>query len=213
MSDTFDLDELGEHDDFAEFADLSASDPLAGGGLYDRLFSDPDTADLLTERAEIEAMIAVESALARVQGRLGVIPADAAMRIDGILTNAAVDAAALARGTARDGVPVPALVEALREAVGPEAGPYLHWGAASQDIVDTALMVRLRALLNLLDARLAGLHDRLGAVARAHAGTPMVARTRTQQATPTTFGLKVAGWAAPLRAPVTRCSPVPTPAA
>jgi 3-carboxy-cis,cis-muconate cycloisomerase len=189
----------GDHgDDYGDDYAGGTPDPLAGTGLYGELFSDPDTAAMLTEQAEVEALIAVEAALARVQGRLGVIPADAAMRIDGILTTLEIDPASLAAGTASAGVPIPALVDAIRAAVGPEAAPWVHWGATSQDIVDTGLVVRLRPLLDVLDARLGWLSERLAGIAREHAGTVLAARTRSQQATPTTFGLKVANWAAPL---------------
>ena len=100
MSDTFNLDELDADLGPEDFGDAGARDPLAGHGLYERLFSDADTAALFTDHAEVEALIAVEAALARVQGRLGVIPADAGMRIDGVLTTQVIDPATLTDGTA-----------------------------------------------------------------------------------------------------------------
>ncbi|MEE9210986.1 MAG: 3-carboxy-cis,cis-muconate cycloisomerase, partial [Kiloniellales bacterium] len=166
--------------------------------LYGGLFSDREIAALLDDRARLRAMLDVEAALARVQGRLGVIPPAAATRIAEVAESLEIDPAALAPGTAGAGVPVPALVAAPREAVGAEAGPYVHWGATSQDIMDTGLVLRLRDLLDRLDRRLAGLIQSLAALAEAHRGTVMAARTRAQQALPTTFGLKAAGWLAPL---------------
>jgi 3-carboxy-cis,cis-muconate cycloisomerase len=104
----------------------------AGGHL-----GDAETAALFSDTAEIAAMVQVEAALARVQGRLGVIPAAAGEAIAGALDGVVVDPAALGPGTAGAGIPVPALVEALRRIVGGEAAHCLHWGATSQDIVDT----------------------------------------------------------------------------
>jgi 3-carboxy-cis,cis-muconate cycloisomerase len=166
--------------------------------LYGDLFSDREIVALLDDRARLRAMLEVEAALARVQGRLGVIPAAAATRIAEVAESLELDPAALAPGTASAGVPVPALVASLRAAVGAEAGAYVHWGATSQDIMDSGLVLRLRAVLDALDGRLAGAIETLAALAQEHRGTVMAARTRSQQALPTTFGLKAAGWLLPL---------------
>ena len=166
--------------------------------LYGGLFSDREIVALLDDRARLRAMLDVEAALARVQGRLGVIPPEAAARIAEVAELLDLNPAALAAGTASAGIPIPALVAALREAVGAEAGPYVHWGATSQDIMDTGLVLRLRDLLDRLDRRLAGVIQSLAALAEEHRSTVMAARTRSQQALPTTFGLKAAGWALPL---------------
>lgn len=166
--------------------------------LYGDLFSDREIVALLDDRARVRAMLEVEAALARVQGRLGVIPVAAATRIAEVAESLELDPAALASGTASAGVPVPALVASLRAAVGGEAGAYVHWGATSQDIMDSGLVLRLRAVLDALDGRLAGAIETLAALAQEHRGTVMAARTRSQQALPTTFGLKAAGWLLPL---------------
>jgi 3-carboxy-cis,cis-muconate cycloisomerase len=167
-------------------------------GVLDPLLVDAEVAGLLGDGRLARAMVEVERALARVEGRLGVVDAAAAARIDGALAGFEPDLDDLARGTASAGVPVPALVAQLRRAVGGDAATFVHWGATSQDVVDTALVLRLRELLAVLDARLAGLIEALARLAEAHRDTPTVARTRFQQALPTTFGLKVAGWLAPL---------------
>ncbi len=166
--------------------------------LYGDLFSDREIVALLDDRARLRAMLEVEAALARVQGRLGVIPAAAATRIAEVAESLELDPAALASRTASAGVPVPALVASLRAAVGAEAGAYVHWGATSQDIMDSGLVLRLRAVLDALDGRLAGAIETLAALAQEHRGTVMAARTRSQQALPTTFGLQAAGWLLPL---------------
>jgi 3-carboxy-cis,cis-muconate cycloisomerase len=167
-------------------------------GVLDPLLVDAEVAGLLGDGRLARAMVEVERALARVEGRLGVVDAAAAARIDGALAGFEPDLDDLARGTASAGVPVPALVAQLRRAVGGDAATFVHWGATSQDVVDTALVLRLREVLAVLDARLAGLIEALARLAEAHRDTPTVARTRFQQALPTTFGLKVAGWLAPL---------------
>ena len=167
-------------------------------GIFGPLLADTEVAALLGDAAQARAMIRVEVALATVEGRLGVIDEAAAEAIVGALAGFEPDLTDLARGTASAGVPVPALAAQLRKAVGGPAATFVHWGATSQDIVDTALVLQLREVLDVLEARLTGLIDDLVRLADAHRGTVTVARTRFQQALPTTFGLKVAGWLAPL---------------
>jgi 3-carboxy-cis,cis-muconate cycloisomerase len=162
------------------------------------LFGDPEVAGLFSDATSVAAMIRVERALARAEGACGVIPAEAAWAIDAGLAGVALDPAGLAAGTAGAGVPVPALVSALRGRLPPEAGQWLHWGATSQDIVDTALVLQLDAALAILAARMDGLIETLSAAARRWADLPMAGRTRSQIAAPTTFGLRVARWAQPL---------------
>lgn len=167
-------------------------------GILDPLLTDDEVAGLLGDAALARAMVAVERGLARVQGRLGVIDPAAAARIDAALAGFEPDLADLARGTAAAGVPVPALVAQLRRAVGGEAGQRVHWGATSQDILDTALVLCLREALRVLEARLEAVARALATLADAHRATRTVARTRFRQAVPTVFGLKVAAWLAPL---------------
>ncbi|MEQ9608946.1 MAG: 3-carboxy-cis,cis-muconate cycloisomerase [Kiloniellaceae bacterium] len=162
------------------------------------LLSDAELAGLLDDRAQLRAMLDFEAALARAEGRVGVIPAAAADRIAEVAGSLELDPAALAEGTARDGIPVPALVACLRKAVGGEAAAYVHWGATTQDVMDSGLVLRLKRILDILEARLGDLGDTLAELADAERATVMLARTRGQQATPTSFGLKAAGWLAPL---------------
>jgi 3-carboxy-cis,cis-muconate cycloisomerase len=109
-----------------------------------------------------------------------------------------LDAQQIGQATQRDGVPVIALVKALREAVGKEAAPYVHWGATTQDIVDTATVLQIRSVLRIIENRLAMLIDCLADLADRHRATVMAGRTHGQQALPISFGLKAAGWLAPL---------------
>lgn len=162
------------------------------------LFGDPETEVALSAEAQLRAMLQVEAALATVQAELGVIPKPAAAAIAELAARDPIRPEALRAATARDGVVVPGLVAELRKALPAEAAPYLHWGVTSQDIVDTAACLTLRAALDGQEARLRGIMDRLAELANAHRTTIMAARTRGQQATPTTFGLKAAGWLMPL---------------
>lgn len=171
----------------------------ADSALYGRLFGDADVARLFSDSAEIRAMLLVEGALARVQGALGLIPADAAAFIDRAAQEVQIDPSGLAAETAQNGVPVPAFLAAFRKAaMAPEPMQYLHWGATSQDIMDTALALRLRPMLALWDTRLGELLTHLAIQAEASASLPMAARTYGQFATPTSFGAVVAGWGWPL---------------
>ncbi len=181
----------------------------ADGLIYRDLLGEPETAALFTDSAEIRAMLLVEGALARVQGELGLIPAEAAAFIDRASREVLVDPASRTAGVATDGVPVPGLVAAFRKAAGaPELMQYLHWGATSQDIADTGLALRLRRVLDLWQGRLEALLGALAGLAEAHAELPMAARTYGQTATPTSFGALVAGWGRPLIALRDRLGPV-----
>lgn len=162
------------------------------------LYGDPEVAGFFAADAEIRAMLRVEGALAAVQGRLGIIPAASGAAIAGAAATVSIPPEALAAGMAGAGVPVAALVKAFRAALGPEDGAWLHWGATSQDVVDTGLMLRLGPVLDLLDARLAAIVAQLATQAARHRDTAIAARTRYQIATPTTLGAKIAVWGMPL---------------
>jgi 3-carboxy-cis,cis-muconate cycloisomerase len=166
--------------------------------LFGPLLSDPEVAGRLEDAAQLRAMLTFEAALALTQGRLGVIPLEASVQIAETALELEIEPRDLAEGTARDGIPVPALVERLRAAVGDDAAAYVHWGATTQDVMDSALVMRLAGVLDIFDGRLVTLGDTLARLADEERATVMLARTRGQQATPTSFGLKVAGWLAPL---------------
>ncbi|RJL21297.1 class-II fumarase/aspartase family protein [Paracoccus siganidrum] len=181
----------------------------ADSALYRSLFGDDETAALFTDSAEIRAMLLVEGALAQVQGQAGLIPETAAAHIDRASREVQIDPAALAPETARNGVPVPALLAAFRKAMqAPDHAQYLHWGATSQDIMDTGLALRLRRVTQIWDDRLQALARALGTLARQHAELPMAARSYGQAATPTSFGAVVAGWGQPVLRHRARLAPV-----
>ncbi|MCA3648553.1 MAG: 3-carboxy-cis,cis-muconate cycloisomerase [Methylobacterium sp.] len=166
--------------------------------LHQGLLGDPVIAALLGEEAELAAMIRVESALATVQMRLGIIPQEAGGALVKGLGGVTVRPEDLAGGIARDGVIAPAFLRALRAQLSMEAGGWLHWGMTSQDLTDLALVLRLREIVQIMDRRLAALIRRLSDLAKAHRDTLCLARTRMQAAAPTLFGLKAAQWMAPL---------------
>ncbi|THH37123.1 adenylosuccinate lyase family protein [Aliishimia ponticola] len=163
------------------------------------LFDAGDVTRLFTATAEIRAMLVIEGALAKVQGKRGIIPELSAQAIHRASLELQIDPGGLAAATAQNGVCVPALVAAFREAMqAPEHAQYMHWGATSQDIIDTGLMLRLRQASGLIDASLEQTLTALAALAGAHADTPMAGRTYGQQAAPTSFGAVVASWGWPL---------------
>lgn len=167
--------------------------------IYRRLFSDTDVAKLFSDSAEMRAMMLVEGALAKVQGEMGVIPETAGQAIHRASLELQLDPGGLAASVETNAVPVPEMVRAFRVAMqAPEHAAWLHWGATSQDIMDTALALRLRQALAIFDERLARLSSTLGTLAETHADLPMVARTYGQAAVVTSFGAVVAGWGAPM---------------
>ncbi len=162
--------------------------------LLGPIFARGPAAAQTTEPALLQAMLDAEAALARAAAARGLIPSAAAELIAGACRADRYDIAAIGAEGARHAQPVVALVGALRAAVGGEAAGWVHHGATSQDILDTALMlVAKRALAPLGDDLLAAA-DRLAALAAQHARTPIIGRTLMQQALATTFGLKAAGW-------------------
>lgn len=167
--------------------------------IYRQLLGDPEIGRLFSDTAEIRAMMLVEGALAKVQGEAGMIPERAAAAIHRASLELQLDPAGLADGVEKNAVPVPGLVAMFRSAMqAPEHAQYLHWGATSQDIMDTALALRLRQALSILDERLNRTVASLGGLAETHAEIPMVARTYGQAAVITSFGAHVAAWGNPL---------------
>jgi 3-carboxy-cis,cis-muconate cycloisomerase len=139
-------------------------------------------------------MLDAEQALANAGVAVGLVPADAALRIGEACRADRFDAARIADDGRAVGNPAEPLVRELRTAVGADAAEYVHLGATSQDIVDTAAMLVSRHAATLVLAELDRLTDGCAELARTHRSTPMAARTLLQQAVPTTFGLKAAGW-------------------
>jgi 3-carboxy-cis,cis-muconate cycloisomerase len=165
--------------------------------IFGPLFTDDEISSLLSDDAFVRELVEVEVALARAEARAGVIPEKAAEQIGKVIADK-IDRAALAKGTVRSGFPIIALVQELRKQVGPDAAPFVHWGATTQDIMDTACVLQLRAATKVLKARLGEITRHLSQLADSHRDTVLAGRTHGQQALPITFGLKAASWIAPL---------------
>ncbi|MFF8097404.1 3-carboxy-cis,cis-muconate cycloisomerase [Streptomyces sp. NPDC016675] len=153
-------------------------------------------AEATGDRAWLRALLDAEAALTRAQAGLGLAPAEAASAVTAAADPAGFDARSLAERARGGGNPVIPLVADLTRAVGEEYGPYVHRGATSQDILDSAAMLVAARTLDLLLPDLARTERALARLAAEHRDTAMPGRTLTQHAVPTTFGLKAAGWRA-----------------
>ncbi len=148
---------------------------------------------IFSDEASVARYVEVEVALAAVEGRLGVIPKDAAAAIKRQARAEAIDLAKLKQETDLVGYPIVGVVHQLAKQCG-EAGRYLHWGATTQDIMDSAVVLQMREALALVEQDLDALETALAALAKKHAKTVMAGRTHLQHALPVTFGYKAAVW-------------------
>ena len=162
--------------------------------MFSAVFVPQQFRAVVSDRAWLQAMLDVERALAAAEARAGVIPHDAAERIAAACDAERFDPAELAEQGRAAGNPVEPLVRALTDAVEGDAARYVPWGTTSQDVLDTAAMLVSRDALDLLLEMTDGLATRCAELADGHRSTVMAARSLLQQAVPTTFGLKAAGW-------------------
>lgn len=161
--------------------------------LFRDAFGTPAIRAVFSDRALVERYIEVEIALARAEAACGAIPADAADEIAAKANFDGLDLDLLRHETDNVGYPILPLVQQLVKQCG-EAGRYVHWGATTQDIMDTADVLRIRAGLEIVDADIAALRGILADMAVKHRDTAMAGRTHLQQALPITFGYKAAIW-------------------
>ncbi|MDX6740392.1 lyase family protein [Actinocorallia sp. A-T 12471] len=171
---------------------MTSPDP-ADSGLLSPVVAGTAVEAVTGDAAVLRALLDAEAALTRALARLGLAPRAAAEAVDAV-DPAAFDVRDLALRARAGGNPVIPFVKDLKAAVGPEAAPYVHRGATSQDILDTALMLVARRALAPILTDLTATAETLRALAARHRNTPMPGRTLTQHAVPTTFGLKAAGW-------------------
>ena len=167
--------------------------------MFERLFVPATAREATSAAAWLQAMLDAERALAVAEARAGVIPTEAAEAIAAACRAEAFDGDAIAEEGRSVGNPAEPLVRALRTAVGGDAAGYVHWGATSQDVVDTAAMLVARASLERILEELDAVSDACASLAETHRSTPMAGRTLLQQAVPITFGLKAAGWLVAVR--------------
>ncbi|KFC68070.1 3-carboxy-cis,cis-muconate cycloisomerase [Devosia sp. LC5] len=166
--------------------------------LLDALTGDNAIAALLSDQAQLSHMLAFEAALAQAEAQAGLIAPEAARAIEAAIARFTPDWNDLVAGMIQDGVVIPALMRQLRGAIGPQHAAALHFGATSQDAIDTALVLQIADVITLLEQRLNALQLRLAAVAAQDGARPAMAHTRMQQALTTTIGDKLANWSEPL---------------
>ncbi len=163
-------------------------------GLFGQMFGSDAMRALFSDRALVQRYLDVEAALARAQARLGIVPEAAARAIGAVADVQRVDFRRLTARTEIVGYPILPLVEQLSEWAEDGLGQYCHWGATTQDIMDTADVLQLRDALALVSADLDAIAQALASLAQAHADTPMAGRTHLQHALPISFGYKCATW-------------------
>lgn len=181
---------------------MSRSIPAPAATVIDSLlfrdaFGTPAIRAIFSDHALIQRYIEVEVALAKAEAACGVIPAEAADEIAARCSFEALDFDLLRHETDNVGYPILPLVHQLVKQCG-EAGRFVHWGATTQDIMDTANVLQIRAGLDLVSADIDALRTILADLSRRHRDTPMAGRTHLQQALPVTFGYKTAIWLASL---------------
>jgi len=148
---------------------------------------------VFADESLVRRYLEVEAALARVEGKLGIIPMSAAEQIDQAARTVQLDLQRLREETEIVGYPILPLVRQLAEAAG-EAGGFVHWGATTQDIMDTAVVLQLRDALDIVERDLGAIAALLERLALRYRDTPMAGRTHLQHALPVTFGYKAAIW-------------------
>ena len=161
--------------------------------LFRDMFGTAEMREIFSDEALVARYLEAEAALARAQARLGVVPKEAALAIDAASRSLAIDYDRLRHETEIVGYPILPLVHQLSAAAG-EAGRYVHWGATTQDIMDTGNVMQIRAALSIVERDLKEIGHILAGMARKYRDAPMAGRTHLQQALPITFGYKAAVW-------------------
>ncbi len=166
--------------------------------MYSGYLSDNEMEAICSEEQLIRHMLAFEVALAKAQAQQEMIPETAASAIREVVGKFEISPKELSESTARNGVPAIGLLNVLKTFLPADASNYLHFGATSQDVLDTAYILMYREALGAIETRLTKVLSRLVGLAEQHLTTPCIARTRWQQATPIPFGLRLVNWGLPL---------------
>ena len=172
--------------------------------LHAGTFGSDEMRAVFADDGLIQRWLDVEAALARAEAAAGVIPESAAAAITRACVLSVVDRDELRRGMDLVGYPILTLVRQIDRAAGPEAGGYVHWGATTQDIMDTATALQIAGARRLLERELRGVIGTLAELAQTHRATVIAGRTHGQHAVPVTFGYKLAVLIAELRRHLTR---------
>ena len=160
--------------------------------IFRDIFSTPQMRQVFSDEARTGYYLEIEAALARVQGRLGIIPEKAAREIERQCRIENIDLARLKQQTERIGYPILGVVQQLVALCADGLGEWCHWGATTQDITDTATILQIRAALDLIQKEMEAIAGALADLARRYRDTPMAGRSNLQQAVPLTFGFKCA---------------------
>jgi 3-carboxy-cis,cis-muconate cycloisomerase len=162
------------------------------------LLGDEEISAFFAAEADIRAMLSFEAALAQAQADHGVASKETAVRIAAVCATFQPDVLALRHAVATDGVVIPELVRQLRKAIGSEAAEKIHHGATSQDVIDTSLMLRLKAACAILSDRLSRLLGSFDDLGRDWGGNQLMGQTRMQAAIPITVADRLSAWSSPL---------------
>src|SRR5688572_18854051 len=166
---------------------------IIDSAIFQGIFSSDEMRQVWSDENRTQKYLDIEAALAKVQGRLGLIPQEAADEIVSHCRLDQIDMAELRRQTERIGYPIIAVVNQINALCRDGLGEFCHWGATTQDITDTATVLQIREALDLVDDELTAISAGLARLAREHRDTPMIGRSNLQQAIPVTFGYKMAG--------------------
>jgi len=164
--------------------------------IYGNIFSSQAMRAIWSDGYRIQRYLNVERALAETQAALGIIPKDASEEIARHCHVEEMDFEKLRQSTEHVGYPVLPVVQQLVSLCANNLGQWAHWGATTQDITDTATVLRIRASLDLVNTALGDISDALAKLTKMHRDTPMIGRSNLQQAVPMTFGYKAAVWLA-----------------
>src|SRR6202142_3231786 len=165
---------------------------ILDSAVFRDIFTTPAMREVWSDENRVQKYLDFEAALARAQGKLGIIPKNAAAEIVRHCSADKIDMAKLKEATERIGYPVLPVVQQLVKLCKDGLGEWSHWGATTQDITDTATVMQIREALDILEKEIDAIADALAALAKKYRDTPMAGRSNLQQAVPITFGYKMA---------------------
>ena len=166
---------------------------IIDSSIFQGIFSSGAMREVWSDENRTRKYVDIERALAKVQGQLGLIPQEAADEIISHCHLDQIDMVKLRAQTERIGYPILGVVSQINALCRDKLGEYVHWGATTQDITDTATVLQIREALEIVDADLSAISEAMADLARKHRLTPMIGRSNLQQAIPITFGYKMAG--------------------
>ena len=166
---------------------------IIDSSIFQGIFSSDEMRQVWSDENRTSKYIDVERALAIVQARLGLIPQEAADEIVSHCHLEQIDMARLRQQTERIGYPILGVVTQINQLCRDKLGEFVHWGATTQDITDTATVLQIREALAIVERELAAISAAMARLAKEHRDTPVIGRSNLQQAIPVTFGYKIAG--------------------